>query len=151
MSRVPALLTVAVDDEDALLTVANWFRGFAWERLLVATAAIWHLAFALVLVSIGSDQAISSAAGAAFTLLPRGAWIILFAFTGVSAGLLVLRVTVPRQLCTWLPLGALGLGWLAAFSLSLSRGDGSWMGLVGLFLFLCLWGIAAVRIGRGKR
>jgi hypothetical protein len=120
-------------EQHALLTVANQYRQFRWERWLLADCAVFHLLGSIVLYAQGHDT-----------------WAWAFLAGAVFATVVVFHVTTATQLAAWFIVFPLGATWLGAVIIHLDSG-GSPLGLIVWPIIYSHWVVAAVRVALGKR
>ena len=140
------MLNLAPDREvDAVHPWAR-LRHFDWDRAQVVIVAGFHLLVAFTVLFAPVEQVVTEGTLPVFDLAGRAVWAPVFAVAGVSAALLARKVTLVRQLATWLTVMPLGFTWTGAFAIAVIQGRGSAIGLIVWPTLLAAWAISAVRI-----
>lgn len=122
-------------------------RRVDWDRAQVAVVALFHGWLAVALVLAPEAQVATPGVQPALDLFPRQVWAGLFAAAAVAALLLWRRITVLRQVGTWMLVIPLSFAWIGALTISvLIEGRGSAIAAVVWPTLLVMWCITAVRI-----
>ena len=134
------------------MRVASHLSWPGWERFLLVVCAGAHLLLGGALLFAPDEQVINAGTRAVFELAPRWGWGIACLIAGLAAASLLHRITVVRQMVTWLTVIPLGFAWFAAFVLPLLiTGRGSAIGAVIFPTVYLIFGAVAVRIGLRRR
>lgn len=118
LAGVHAVAPVA-EDERALLTVAQTYRRLMprrmhIDRMLVAIVAGMHLLGALTMLFAPDAQLLTQGTRPVFALLAPPLWAVLFTVGGLTALMLLWRVTGPTQVATWMTVLPTQTVWLGA-------------------------------------
>jgi hypothetical protein len=129
----------------------NAWRRFHWDRFLLGWCAAFHLLAGLILAFAPLGQVLTEGTRPVLELASRHVWAVVFLAAAAASASLLWRAEPWRQLAAWLTVFPLGLMWLTAFTLAVLDGRGSAL-VVVVWPFLYIpWGLAAVRLGLGKR
>ena len=141
------------DEQEALLSVASAFSRMwpGWDRFLVGWCAAFHLLCAFTLAFAPYDQILSRGTQPVLELASRYVWAVLFVVAGVAAASLLSRPRSWVQVFTWLTVFPLGVAWVLSFALAVINGGGNALGVVVWPFLYVPWGVAAIRLGLGKR
>jgi hypothetical protein len=153
LRRLPAVLTVEVDEERALLAVASAWRrveSFDWPRFLVGWCALFHAAAAVVLLTFRHEQLLTPATSPVFDLAGQHVWAFLFLGGAVSLVALWFEDSRPFGLVVLVGVLLIGGAWMTTFLLAVVRDSSSPLALVLWFFFYvpCLLGIGSRASGK---
>jgi hypothetical protein len=116
----------------------------AWDRIVIGVAALFHLAFALVLVALPYDQLLTEGTAPIFALAPPRTWSIFYALAGAGIAVILLWCRPAVHALVWVYVAALFGAWLVPLAAAVLHGGGSPVGLLVITTLYLLFGFAAV-------
>lgn len=143
-------VTKDVDDEDALLAVAEAYGRIGLDRYLLGIIAGAHLLAGAALALVPDRQLETQGVQPMLDIISRYWWAGLFAFAGTCVMALIHRVTPTRQMLAWMPVVGLDVAWAYVFVRTVLDGRGSAMGTVMWLFALAVSVLAGLRVARGK-
>lgn len=141
------LFDVWEDGEVLTSHPAARLRAVDWDRVQVGVVFVFHAWLAITLMFAPDSQVFTPGALPALELFPRQVWAVWFAVAALASAFLFDRVTVLRQIVTWLMVIPLSFAWIGSLAIAvLIDGRGSAIAAVVWPTLLIMWAVTAVRI-----